>query len=537
MSRLEQIEIERLVGEIAEEGTSAERIARLSTLLKDNDALQLHYAKVMALHTMLAYELNLSLQAFSPLVEVGARENDVANCHSLSEEIARDLGLPNGRGPRRRGPSLLAVGLALTSIAAAVAFAMFAWPDADAPRELALSPEGRESRAWSQTDVQRVIGSLSEGKRELILTDESNLKEFSRVTKTTPLASMVLPICSAKEFPASLSFCSGTVWMERSTGQKSRGYMVPVRSGSSIELYVEAASSSQNALSVVEIDKYGRISGSAIHFSNLGSEGRSSRNSYKNIGGPLGNWSQRNDTSQTKYYLFTGTHSLRTRGSAALSAPSELQYVSDYRVLLDLPDLIYIGWDDSGYATDTDGERRDNLADYDFDDIAALVRIVDSQPQYVSPTLEYEPQPEPTDETIVCNEWCFPFVVEPGQRAVLLACADAYLSNSLDVIEASTGRPLWRLESLQPPPGVRYTAETEAYHIHNGSKEPAVYYLRGMHQEYDSMSQSTPWVPSRYRELERTDENVIVGFEDSNEPVTTDWNDVQVQIRYIPLEQ
>src|SRR5690606_38100552 len=146
----------------------------------------------------------------------------------------------------------------------------------------------------------------------------SNLKEFRRVTKTTPLASMMLPICSAKEFPASLSFCSGTVWMERATGQKSRGYMLPVRPGSSIELYVEAASSSQNALSVVEIDKYGRITGSAIHFSNMGHEASSGSQSDKNIGAPLGTWSQRNDTPQTKYYLFTGTHPLRSRGSSFL---------------------------------------------------------------------------------------------------------------------------------------------------------------------------------------------------------------------------
>src|SRR5690606_7051205 len=108
----------------------------------------------------------------------------------------------------------------------------------------------------------------------------------------------------------------------------------------------------------------------AIHFSNMGHDETRDASSFKNIGGPLGNWSQRNDTPQTKYFLFTGTHSLRARGSATGAAPSELQYVSDYRVLLDMPDLIYIGWDDSGYSTDKEHERRYDVADYDFDDIA-----------------------------------------------------------------------------------------------------------------------------------------------------------------------
>src|SRR5690606_21407081 len=109
---------------------------------------------------MLAYELNLSLQTFSPLMETPPRVDAVADCHSLSEEIARDLGLP-----RRRGPSPLAIGLALTSIAAAVVFAMFAWPDAETPRSLALSPEGAQALTWQEANTQQVIGSLSEGKR------------------------------------------------------------------------------------------------------------------------------------------------------------------------------------------------------------------------------------------------------------------------------------------------------------------------------------------------------------------------------------
>lgn len=532
MSRLEKVEIERLVGEIADEGSSAERIGRLNHLLRDNEELQRHYAEVMALHTLLAYDLNLSLQTFQPLIPPGEPPAAVDDCQVLSEEIVKDV-----RPPERWSPSRPAVWLALTSIAAAIAIAFFFWPHDDGVSKLALSPDGMRQAPDPEGEIVKVVGSLSEGRRELILTDEENLMQFSRVTKTTPLASMLLPVCSAKEFPASLSFCSGTVWMERTSGQKSRGYMLPLRSGCAIEMYVEAASSSHNALSVVEIDMYGRITGSAIHFGNMGEDGPLDSDLYKSIGGPLGTWSQRNDSPQTKYYLFTGTHSLKTRRSAQGMRQSSLQYVSDYRVLLDMPDLIYIGWDDSGYATESDGPRYDDLADYDFDDIAALIRIVDCQPQFISPSLEFEPQPDPSRGIVEPDESCYPFVVEPGMRAVLLSCTDALLSNAIEVVDAKTNQVLWRLESLQPPPGERYTAATEAYHIHNGTDQPASFFLRATHQKYNSDPQTAPWVPTPHREIVRTDENVIIGFEDSPDKGSADWNDVQVQIRWLPIDR
>jgi hypothetical protein len=533
MSRREEIEIERIVGEIADEGPSAERVARLSELLRDNEKLQLHYANVMALHTMLAYELKISLQDFAPLVAPPITVDSLASCQSLSREIARDLEVI----PRKM-PSRTAVVLTLSSIAAAIAIAFFSWPAPPDLEPLALSPGGLDTnRTHSSPQEPGPVGSLSTSHRELILTDEQSLQEFSRLTNTSQLSSMLLPVCSAKEFP-SLAFCSGTVWMERSSGQKSRGYMLPVRPGSTIELLVDADASSQNALSVVEIDKYGRMTGSAIHFSNQGDEAGKGSLTYNRIAGSLGKWSQRNDSSQTKYYLFTGTHSLITRKASAESPTQrELRYVSDYRVLLDLPDLVYIGWDDSGYTTNSSAERRDDFADYDYDDIAALVRIIDSQPRFRPEQVDFEPQPiEDDGRRIECDEACYQFVVAPGSRAMLVVSTDAYLANSLDVVDGRSGRVLWNVACEQPLPGQRPTFVSDAFHIENGSDEPAVFYLRATHEERDPASGDRVWKANAPRELHRGAGTTVVGFEDSIEPATTDWNDVQVQIKWIPTD-
>jgi hypothetical protein len=533
MTRLQQLEIERLVGDIAEEGTSPERIARLSELLRDNDELQLHYAKVMALHTMLAYELKLSVQQFAPLVAPPVIDDALSGCRSLSHEMSRDLEVR----PRQM-PSRAAVVLAISSVAAAIAIAFFSWPSPGVPDRLALSPDELKESSPREASSQEppVVGSLSESHRELILTDQQNLLEFSRLTKTSQLSSMLLPVCSAKEYP-SLAFCSGTVWMERSTGQKSRGYMLPVRPGSTIELLVDADASSQNALSVVEIDKYGRMTGSAIHFSNLGQETSSAPVNYTRIAGTLGKWSQRNDSPQTKYYLFTGTHSLITRKvSPGTTSQRELRYVSDYRVLLDLADLVYIGWDDSGYTSDSSDERRDDFADYDYNDIAALVRITGSAPTFRPNHVDFEPQPETAEgEKVDCDESCYQFVVDAQARAMLVVSTDAYLANSLDVVDAATNQVLWNVSCEQPGPGEQSRFVSEAFHIENGTSDSAVFYLRARHRQPGSTSGTRLWEANAHRELFRDEETMVVGFEDSREPTTIDWNDVQVQIKSIPL--
>src|SRR5690606_24635827 len=65
----EQLEIERLLSDIADDGATPERTTRLQELLLNRPDLQGYYARVVALHTLLKYEFDLTAQQFAPLLD------------------------------------------------------------------------------------------------------------------------------------------------------------------------------------------------------------------------------------------------------------------------------------------------------------------------------------------------------------------------------------------------------------------------------------------------------------------------------------
>ena len=57
MNRDEQFEIDRLLSQIADEGTSREFAERLGELLLDRPDLQEHYSQAIRLHMVLAHQI------------------------------------------------------------------------------------------------------------------------------------------------------------------------------------------------------------------------------------------------------------------------------------------------------------------------------------------------------------------------------------------------------------------------------------------------------------------------------------------------
>src|SRR5262245_15518816 len=94
MNQSEQLEIDRLLSQIADEGTSPELVRQLSELLLDRPDLQEHYSQVMRLHMLLMHEMGLSSPSFKPVVprpECQFVKELNEDC-SIDEELMASLG-------------------------------------------------------------------------------------------------------------------------------------------------------------------------------------------------------------------------------------------------------------------------------------------------------------------------------------------------------------------------------------------------------------------------------------------------------------
>ena len=525
MIRSEQREIERLVDEVAEEGASAERIGRLGTILLDRPDLQQYYARVMALHSLLTYELDLSLHKFTPLAELEVScppytsGNDRLTLLDKLHRIA-----PWGRFQQRPRRVML---LAALSVASAILIVALFWGMIGKRPATAQRNETGADHATTSVSV----GALVDGNRNLVVRDERSLSNFSRATNTPLLSSMLFPVCNAREFPV-LTFCSGTVWMEHESGERDRGHIVAVPSGYTIELLVDADARGQNALSIVEFDEYGRIDGSTVNFNNMGDDDASD-GGFANIG----RWSQRNDTGHTKYFLFTGTHTLLNHLSQTTTPKSELWRLSNYRVLLDLSHTVYIGWDDSGYTvkTDTLAPPRTGKADYDFDDITAFVRIVPPESTgHRSGELRYVPRSDMGHLVVEPDRHAYQFSVAPGTGMVLRVTTDAAFLTGVDIVEKATREVVWHLQN-EPRRGHQAPSVTKVYYVENGTDEVHRYYVRAMHKVAGHGKLVIgPWLPTAYRVGFADETRTIVAYEDRPSVVHCDWNDVLIQLRSIP---
>lgn len=514
MTRSEQREIERLIGEIAEEGTSAERISKLGAFLSDRPDLQGYYARVMAVHTLLAYELDLTLHQLTPLVEPESSICQAVEC--LDDDLT--VGMATPWFSRWRASH---VQRALMALAATVVVAALLW-----------RPLTRFMPVANGRPKPSSAGFLTDGDRNLVVRDVHYLMHFSRATNSPLLSSILLPVANARQFPL-VTFCSGSVWMEQVSGVRDRGHIIPVPPGSTIEVQVDADARCQNALAVVEIDMYGRINGSTVNFNNIGDEKESDASVAQ-----IGSWSQQNNTTETKYFLFTGTHTLLERQSQTAAAPkNEVWRLSDYRVLLDMDHLVCIGWDDSGYTRTSSRARRRpaSKADYDYDDISAFVRILPSEGRLQrSGKLRYVPRSDVGNLVVERDGREYEFGVLPGDSVIVRITTDAGFSNVVEVVEQETNQVVWRMQNEVAQKHESNFSKTMLYGIDNGTDQARRYYLRTLHLKGENTTgEVDPWRPTAYQVVE-DETGILVGYEDRPEKTPLDWNDVLIQIRSVP---
>lgn len=547
----ETLEIERLLSEIADEGPSRERSDRLESLLLDRPDLQQYYSRVIALHTLLAFELNLATQEFSPLV--GGIDDAALSCPANDcVELARQMRVDADSGTfverRRRGWTTVLGAIAVS--VACVALAANLWMsdrDARLPKVASSNPQA-EMEAQVATDEAVRPRSVA---LDRVVRDTQALGLLSRVTKT-PLCRLILPVESRLvegKGGLQLTLCSGMVWMERCSGERDRGYMLALPSGAVLDLVVEADADARNALAVTELDSDGRTTGRTISFNN---QPDTDKEGIAPGYGCIGIWSERNDTAENKYYLFTGTHILPQQ------TKDQDWYLSDYKVFLESPGLMHIGWDDSGYAREAEPTSGDYIADYDFDDINATIRILlPDDPESPDPDrkgmttssverflngrgpadgkatlapvsldgIQTIPALDRANRTIGPEESGYQLSVPPGEILVLRVNSKALLPSSFAIVDQQTRRIMWTRDGNMPEAG-----SLGVYAIKNDTPETRHFLLLARHRTGPTDSDE-PWYLSSYRVLRDEGRFQTIGFEDV--VADGDWNDVKAHALWI----
>lgn len=382
----------------------------------------------------------------------------------------------------------------------------------------------------------KLVGTGSPGPSSrvvLVVRDASALKVLSRLIRTEPMLSLRLPQCSL-ESTHGATLCSGTAWMERAPGDHERGYLVALRPGCLMDVYVDTDAEGQNALGVVEIDSEGQMTGSTLSFNNL-VEGDVRLTQRRT--GSIGNYSVYNDGHHTKFYLFAGSHLLTG------SDGEGMWHQSDYRVLHDSNHSLVIGWDDSGCTVVDEPHvlpNPDHARDFDFNDISAIIRFsgVGFEVTSASNDVQYSPAPPAEREIADDAERGYALDVKPSEELVMMASSSAFLQNSIKIIEVPSREVLWQQDGTAPNTDKSPYQEGErgVYVIRNFSDRVQRIELYSRHQP-DPNATTGQWRTSPYKVLAEGNASITVGFEDSpDDPSRLDWNDIRVHARWFSME-
>lgn len=525
MTHSEKTEIDRILSEIVDEGASRAEIEKLDALLRDRPDLQEYYSQAIALHMLLAYEMDFSLQQLQPVIPSPSwrsNRNEVVHgdsCVELSDRMDSDLSTFDRITLRRRVPVWLSVVAVIGLVLIGARYLW--WPGAKDAKS-----RGRADVVADGAQIQMEVGGTEVGGTSnrtdgLIVRDARSLAMLSRLTRTASLTRLQLPTCIPSD-SLDTTLCSGTAWMERSPGNRERGYLVDLPPGYLMDVYVDTDADGQNSLAIVEFDGQGRVTGGTASFSNL-VEGDSSTTQRRT--GSVGNYSVLNDGPSTKYYLFTGSHILPQQ------SVDESWYQSDYKVQHLSEDFLVIGWDDSGHTAVSDPRPGDYTPDHDYNDISALLRFSrpDASKVATSTDVEYSPQPYPDSPLADESASGFRLDVKPGEQVVILVSGSATLQNSVRIVEDPSRRIVWQYYGTLPGETFPLASEVGVYIIRNHSATVRQYQLCARYQQLDR----DRWRATPYKLLADGDGSVTVGFEDSvNRPDLVDWNDIRVHARW-----
>lgn len=339
------------------------------------------------------------------------------------------------------------------------------------------------------------------------------------LNRTSALTSLLLPRNKNESHPVML--CSGAAWMDYATRDRQRGYLVTLAPGERMDALFDASAWCQNTVSVVEIDGRGGVTGRAWSYTN-GSE--QDDRSDSPLSSELGQFSEFNDGSSTRYFLLSGSHQDQPDTDEAPWRPS------DFLVHLNAPGMLVIGWDDSTYS-DRLGDIEPRHADCDYNDIRVVLRFSGTTPR--EPRIaaaRYYPLPSGTLQTPPPDVSSYAFQVRPGEEAVLRIAHGGGLASRLRVIEQDTRNTIWRND--RSAWGESPTHHANAYLIRNDGDEARGFELVA---EVEGQASQPKWLATQHREIEKEPHRTFIGFKGDGRvdpDPNPDLPDVLVDIRW-----
>lgn len=559
-----QRELDRLSAEWFDE-PSQDAEKRLSELLRESPELRDRFARTCGLELLIRAELSCSLPDFaaigvspSALLPSASGSTALESCERMVERLEADTGAQQTQptttarlwaGGLRWVP--LGVGIAVSlllmisplgvgrvevlsdwiSLSAGAPSdqdlrypSLASDPGPASPRETAGSARAASS-SETANPVGRANGGVAGPQVPIVVRDYESLRLVSRLTRTALLTSMAMPATFMIEAPATRSIGRGAVLLDNVVGQRERGYLLSLPPGRSLEILVDANSWDENSLAIVEIGAGGPATGDAVSFTNTDS---SATKQSRKVG-VVGTWSVKNSTTRPRHFLFTGSHKL------VYGADDGSWHLSDYRVGLETPSLLCIGWDDSGYQSANESHRTRLKRDYD--DISVTIRINGATPDFSfaadnQQLLVNEPQ---IDQGLLASEGAAcPLVVPPRSVAVVRVTADCSLPNAAAIVNAKTGRLVWRdaaWGSDQDPKDYQdlILADRGVCLLDNPTDEQ-VEYLLVAKNSMTPIGDSLKWTPSKAKVLLDSGELLVVGFDDSWDQ--EDWDDIHFYVRF-----
>ncbi len=278
--------------------------------------------------------------------------------------------------------------------------------------------------------------------------------------------------------PLATAIHSGVIPFTSAFGRPAQGNMVHLPPNAQLDLVVAADAEGENALAVIEFNSDGKPTGRRITYSNSAAEvGSATKPPSMTKHGPLGIWTERNNSSKSKYYFFTSVHKLLNRSI------DDTWHVSRLLVLLDESNLVHIGWDDSGMIRDNDRDYA-HLPDDDFDDLSATIRITKGEEHAGGKAADIRVLPEYDSAQISENapsisreQVGFNFSIPAGESLILKATCRAHRPIALTVLDKKTGRLQWSCQHMNPStPNVGICA------IENDSAELQEFQLLGWYK-------------------------------------------------------
>jgi hypothetical protein len=508
----EQIQLERLVCRLVDEGATQEVAEGLNALLVDRPDLQEHYAHYYTLHLLLARELSHSYGHFPSLLvphaEVNLTSTTDGGCSVLLRRINSDL-KQGESNPWRSGwmqTLLAAVAVGLLGVI------LFRTPQASSSSTVSSLNNDDDEGYVIHQDIHNA----------LFWSDDVHTTTLvGQLSQTSVPSRLMLPTLAdlSQGIPR---LASGTAWMEFAAGDRERGRVIEVPPGQKMDVFIVSDASSENKLNVVELDSKGRAVGAHCSFGNV-----IGREENATLGtGWIGQFSQSNTSDRSKYYLFVGAYHA---GSARESEP---WLTSDFEVYIESNELLIVGWDDHSYYNSNEpAEPVSPTTDGDFNDIRAIVRFSRLGGKRVATKpADLLPAPPKVKMPAANMHVGYRLHVKPGCEAYIMASSYAWLRNAVQIVDVQTGEVLWRNEGndcVRCANG-RIPADRGVYVIRNGSDLVREYELQGSVLEEESEG---TWRTTPHNILEETSDAILVGFEDSHQySDLTDWQDISVAI-------